>query len=65
MPVLELRDNRRQQHEWEIEALRQLRDGNTSHALHAYLDHGRITVGHDAAHTTALLVADWWAAVVR
>ena len=65
LPVLELRDNRRQQHEWEIEALRQLRDGNTTHALHAYLDHGRITIGHDAHHTKALLVADWWAAVVR
>jgi conjugative relaxase-like TrwC/TraI family protein len=55
LPVLELKDNRRQQHEWEIEALRQLRDGNTTHALHAYLDHGRITVGHDAHHTKALL----------
>jgi conjugative relaxase-like TrwC/TraI family protein len=32
LPVLELRDNRRQQHEWEIEALRQLRDGNTTHS---------------------------------
>ena len=50
-PVIELKDNRRQQHEWEIEALRQLRDGNTTHALHAYLDHGRITIGYDAHHT--------------
>ena len=64
-PVIELRDNRRQQHEWEIEALRQLRDGNTTHALHAYLDHDRITVGYDAHHTKALLVGDWWAAMVR
>ena len=64
-PVIELRDNRRQQHEWEIEALRQLRDGNTTHALHAYLDHDRITVGYDAHQTKALLVGDWWAAMVR
>ena len=64
-PVIELRDNRRQQHEWEIEALRQLRDGNTTHALHAYLDHDRITVGYDAHHTKGLLVGDWWAAMVR
>lgn len=64
-PVIELRDNRRQQHEWEIEALRQLRDGNTTHALHAYLENGRITVGHDARHTKTLLLGDWWAAIVR
>ncbi len=63
-PVIELRDNHRQQHEWEVEALSQLRDGNTIAALHAYLDHDRITVGYDAAHTKALLVADWWAAFV-
>jgi conjugative relaxase-like TrwC/TraI family protein len=65
LPVLELKDNRRQQHEWEIEALRQLRDGNTTHALRAYLDHGRITIGHDAHHTKSLLLGDWWAAMVR
>lgn len=65
LPAIELRDNRRQQHEWEIEALRQLRDGNTTQALHAYLDHGRITVGHDAHHTKTLLVGDWWAAIVQ
>jgi hypothetical protein len=59
-----LKDNHRQRHHWEIEALRQLRDGNTSKAFHAYLDHGRITVGYDAHHTKTLLVADWWAASV-
>ena len=65
LPTIELKDNRRQQHEWEIEALRQLRDGDTTHALHAYLDHGRITVGHDAHHTKTLLLGDWWASIVR
>lgn len=63
-PAIELRDNHRQQHEWEVEALCQLRDGNTTTALHAYLDHDRITVGYDAAHTKALLVGDWWASFV-
>jgi hypothetical protein len=63
-PTIELNDNHRQQHEWEIEALRQLRDGDTSLALHAYLDHGRITVGYDAHHTKMLLLGDWWASVV-
>jgi conjugative relaxase-like TrwC/TraI family protein len=64
LPTIELKDNRRQQHEWEIEALGQLRDGDTTLALHAYLDHGRITVGHDAHHTKTLLLGDWWASVV-
>ena len=63
-PAIELRDNRRQQHEWEIEALRQLRDGNTTHALHAYQQHGRITIGFDAEHTKTLLLGDWWTAIV-
>lgn len=64
-PTIELHDNRRQQYEWEIEALRQLRDGNSTHALHAYLDHGRITVGFDSHHTKTLMLADWWASTVR
>jgi hypothetical protein len=64
-PTIELKDNRRQQHEWEVEALRQLRDGDTSKALDAYLDHGRISVGHDADHTKTLLLVDWWTAIVR
>jgi hypothetical protein len=64
-PTIELKDNRRQRHEWEIEALRQLRDGDTTKALQAYLNHGRITVGHDGYDTKTLLLGDWWAAVVR
>lgn len=62
VPPIELRDNRRQQHEWEQQALRHLRDGDTSEALNAYLEHGRITVGHDAHQAKTLLLADWWAA---
>jgi conjugative relaxase-like TrwC/TraI family protein len=64
-PAIELRDNRRQQHEWEVAALRELREGNSTRALHAYLDHGRITVGYDAYNTRTLLVGDWWATTVR
>ncbi len=64
LPTIELKDNHRQQHEWEIEALRQLRDGDTTLALHAYRDHGRITVGHDAHHAKMLLLGDWWASII-
>ena len=61
-PTIELRDNRRQREEWEREALKQLRDGDTSLAVDAYREHGRITIGETAADAKALLVADWWAA---
>lgn len=61
---IELCDNRRQQHEWEQEALRQLRDGDTTAAFHAYLANDRITVGHDAHHAKTLLLADWWTSYV-
>ena len=64
-PAIELRDNRRQQHEWEIDALRELRDGDSTRALHAYLEHDRNNVGYDAYNTRTLLVGDWWAATVR
>jgi conjugative relaxase-like TrwC/TraI family protein len=64
IPVIELYDNRRQQHEWEQEALRDLRDGDPNRALDAYFEHARITVGHDAHHTKTLLLADWWASYV-
>jgi len=61
-PTIELRDNRRQREEWERDALAQLRDGDTTLALDAYRQHGRITIGDTATDTRALLVADWWAA---
>ena len=64
-PTVELRDNRRQREEWERDALRHLRDGDTDRALTAYREHDRITVGFDAEETKHLLVADWWAARVR
>jgi hypothetical protein len=35
LPAIELKDNRRQHHEWEIEALSQLRDGDSTLAFHA------------------------------
>ena len=62
LPTIELRDNRRQHEEWEREALKQLRDGDTSLALDAYREHGRIIIGDTASDAKALLVADWWGA---
>jgi conjugative relaxase-like TrwC/TraI family protein len=64
-PTVALRDNRRQREEWERDALRHLRDGDTQRALTAYQEHDRITIGYNADETKHLVVADWWAARVR
>lgn len=55
--TIRLSDNRRQQQPWERDALRRLRDGDTTSALDAYIDHGRV---HTARNTRTLLdiVAD-------
>ena len=60
--ALELRDNVRQVHAWEREALDQLRDGEPEHALAAYVRHDRVTIEPTADATRARLVEDWFAA---
>jgi ATP-dependent exoDNAse (exonuclease V) alpha subunit len=61
LPVIELRENRRQVEQWERDALELLRDGRGREALDRYGDHGRIQMGE--GETVRLrLVADWWAA---
>ena len=51
--ALELRDNVRQVHAWEREALDQLRDGEPEHALSEYVRHDRVTVEPTADATRA------------
>jgi ATP-dependent exoDNAse (exonuclease V) alpha subunit len=58
---IRLNDNRRQQHEWERDALDRLREGKVGPALDAYADHGRITHAADWHQATGRLVADWHA----
>jgi ATP-dependent exoDNAse (exonuclease V) alpha subunit len=55
--TIRLSDNQRQQQPWERDALRRLRDGDTTGALDAYIDNGRV---HTAPSTRTLLdlVAD-------
>ena len=60
--ALELRNNVRQVHPWEREALDQLRDGEPDQALDAYRRHDRITVEPTADATRARLVDEWFAA---
>ena len=53
-PVLSI--NRRQRAEWERDALRQLRAGDTDLALDVYRAHGRI---HEPDDARAVMVDDW------
>ena len=60
--ALELRDNVRQVHAWERDALDQIRDGTPKQALAAYLRHDRVTIQPTADAARARLVGDWFAA---
>ncbi len=62
LPVIELRENRRQAERWEREALVLLRDGRGADALREYEARGRVVAGEDADALRQKLVADWWAA---
>lgn len=62
VPVIELRENRRQVAGWERDALQLVRSGAAVEAVDRYTERERIVVGDDAAEVRRRLVADWWAA---
>jgi conjugative relaxase-like TrwC/TraI family protein len=57
--AIELREIRRQHHEWDRSALTALREGRVQEWADAYRDHDRIVTGTDAASVRAQLVDDW------
>jgi ATP-dependent exoDNAse (exonuclease V) alpha subunit len=59
MPVIQLRDNRRQHETWERDALTRVRAGNINPAIAAYEAHGRIHQHHDPEALRAELVSDY------
>ena len=59
--VVELTVNRRQQHEWEREALDQLRCGDVPTAFAAYRDHGRVVITDTPDDLHAIVLGDWHA----
>lgn len=61
LPVIELQENRRQEAQWERDALRLVRDGAAREAVQRYDDAGRIQLGADAGELRQRMVADWWA----
>lgn len=59
--AVELSDNRRQAHQWERDALAQLRHGSVADAVAIYRERGRITMAPTANEARTRLVDDWWA----
>lgn len=51
--------NRRQQHQWEREALAQLRAGHVDDAVNAYFDRGAVTLAENTAEARSRLLDDW------
>jgi conjugative relaxase-like TrwC/TraI family protein len=64
IPPIRLHQNRRQHHDWERRALRQLRRGEIDAAVAAYHDHDRITTSPTARDARDAMCADWWAATL-
>jgi ATP-dependent exoDNAse (exonuclease V) alpha subunit len=60
LPTVELTDNIRQQHQWERNALTQLRDGSVDQAIEAYRQHRKLIIGQSRDDTTARAVQDWY-----
>jgi ATP-dependent exoDNAse (exonuclease V) alpha subunit len=57
--VVELTVNRRQQHEWEQQALEQLRHGDVAAAFAAYRERGRVVIADQPADLHRIALADW------
>jgi conjugative relaxase-like TrwC/TraI family protein len=61
----ELRDVRRQEEEWDREALAALRRGDVERFAREYHDHGRLVAAPTAEAARDALVEDWWQAYQR
>ena len=59
--VVELTVNRRQRHEWERDALDQLRCGDVPTAFAAYRDHGRVVITDTPDDLHGIVLGDWHA----
>ena len=62
--VVTLTINRRQagaDQQWERDALVALRSGDAGVAVHAYVEHGRVTITGDIDQARQRIVEDWWA----
>ncbi|MHB8508664.1 MAG: AAA family ATPase [Candidatus Dormibacteria bacterium] len=62
LPAAELKENRRQVHGWERDALVDLREGRAAEAIAAYQARERVVVGENAEEVRRRMVMDWWEA---
>lgn len=60
--AVELTEVRRQDHDWDRDALNALREGKTAEWAEAYVDHGRVIAADTAPAAREQLVDDWWQA---
>jgi hypothetical protein len=58
--AIELLENRRQQEQWERDALEQLRSGDIDVAFAEYDRNGRVVTAPTAPEVRTAMVADWW-----
>lgn len=65
LPVVELRDNRRQVEPWERSALAELRAGTVGNALGAYENAGRVVLADSAEAAREAMAGAWWEARQR
>ncbi|HEX8083359.1 MAG TPA: MobF family relaxase [Solirubrobacteraceae bacterium] len=63
--AVELHEVRRQQHDWDRDALSALRHGDVAAWADAYRGHGRIVARPSARQLRDKLVGDWWHAARR
>ena len=54
-----LRENRRQEHQWERDAVEAVRLGDAESAVSAYESHGRLVIGSEDDEVMGRLIADW------
>jgi len=57
-----LTENRRQAADWQVVALRDIREGRGERAVTALAQHGDVVVAEDEASAVGQLLTDWWAA---
>lgn len=62
LPLIELKENRRQVETWERAALAELRSGTLGNALGAYERAGRVVLAATADAAREAMVDGWWAA---
>jgi len=60
--AVHLTQNRRQAADWQVQALRDIREGRSDRAVEALARHGDVVLATDEASAVGHLLTDWWEA---